>query len=131
MKKATSAKQKTAIKNMASNLLLPTVPSADDMLDALHVMIDRKFRRTKRDKYVNPHILKATITLWSIGGEFINYEPKIICKLLKELVARGSVESNLGNENIYPFDAYFIPKTELMNEKSYDTYAYVKGRILA
>jgi len=116
---------------ISSNGMLPTVPSADDILKALHIMIDKKLGRTERGKYVNPYILKAKMTLWSIAGEFIDYEPELICKLLKELIERGSIESNLGDENIYPFDAYFIPKTELMDEKLYDTYAYVKRKVLA
>lgn len=115
---------------ISSNGVLPAVPSADDILKSLHIMIDKKFGREKRDKYVNPHILKAKMTLWSIAGEFINYEPELICKLLKELIERGSIESNLDNEKIYPFDAYFIPKEELMDEKLYDTYAHVKRRVL-
>lgn len=115
---------------ISSNGVLPAVPSAEDILQALHIMIDKKFGRTKRGKYVNPHILKAKMTLWNIAGEFINYEPELICKLLKELIERGSIESNLNNENIYPFDAYFIPKTELIDEKLYDTYTHVKRRVL-
>lgn len=102
---------------IVGNTVLPAVSSADDMLQALHIMIDNKFGRTKRGKYVNPYILKAKMTLWSIAEEFINYDPELICKLLKELIERGSIESNLDNEKIYPFDAYFIPKSELMDEK--------------
>lgn len=102
---------------LASKPMLAAVPSADEVLQHLHLMIDHKFGRKKRDKYVNPHILKAKMTMWSIAGEFINYEPELICKLLKELIERGSVVSNLNDEHIYPFDAYFIPKNELMDEK--------------
>lgn len=64
-------KNKTSKTN--ENLLLPAEPSANDILQALHRMIDKKFVRTKRGKYVNPHILKAKMTLWSIAAEFINY----------------------------------------------------------
>lgn len=103
------------------------IPSADDILQALHVYIDKKFGRKERGKYINPYILKEKMTLWSISEEFVNYEPETICKLLKELIERGSIESNLDSENSYPFDAYFIPKTELIDEALYDTYISVKN----
>ncbi len=103
--------------------------TTDDVLKALHAMIDKKFGRVKRGKFVSPHLLKSKMTLWSISGEFMDYEPELIAPLLKDLVKQGVVESNI--ESTYPLDAYFIPKSELMDEKLYDTYAYVKKKVLS
>lgn len=104
--------------------------SANDVLRTLHQMIDNKFGRTERGKYVNPHLLKTKMTLWSIAGEFANYEPELICKLLKELIERGSLISNMDEEKINPFDAYFIPKSELIDEEEYNIYAKVKRKVI-
>lgn len=104
--------------------------SADDLLLRIHDMIDKKFNRADRSKYVSPYLLKLKMTLWSMSGEFIDYDPGIILGLLTELVNRGSVVTNIGEDGVYPFDAYYIPKAELMDEKAYDIYVSVKKKIM-
>lgn len=106
------------------------INTEEDLLKQLHLMIDKKFNRINRDKYVNPFILKAKLTLFSISKEFIDYDPKFIVKLLKILVKRGSVITNIDEPNINPFDAYFIPSTELADESEYIAYSKGKNKFI-
>lgn len=103
---------------------------ANEVLKKLHEMIDTKFNRKKRGKYVNPYLLKAKMTLWSISVEYIDQDPTAIVVLLKRLIQRGSVASNIDQAGVFPFDAYFIPTTELMDEKEFDVYARINREIL-
>lgn len=112
-----------------TKVLENNILSADDILKHLHVIIDNKFGRTNRAKKVNPNLLELKITLFTISKEYENQEPELISNLLKELVKRGSVTTNFGNKGVYPFDAYFIPTTEILNKEHFEIYTYVK-RIL-
>jgi hypothetical protein len=103
---------------------------ANEVLKKLHEMIDTKFNREKRGKYVNPYLLKTKMTLWSISGEYIDKDPAEIAVLLKRLIQRGSVISNIDQSGVFPLDAYFIPTTELMDEKEFDIYARINREIL-
>ena len=121
MKNQTKKTDETAI---AGSLLLPTVFS-QSILKELHNIIDRKFNRTDRSKKVSPVLLKNKMTLWSLAEEFINESPEKLSESLRELTERGSVVSNIDEDGIYPFDAYFIPKTELINEDHFAIFSSV------
>lgn len=101
-----------------------------NMLATLHSLIDKKFNRKDSSKMVSPILLKSQLTLWSIASELIDYKPQEISMELKKLVNNGSVVTNLDNEKTFIFDAYFIPKTELIDEKEYEIYLKVKSKIL-
>lgn len=120
---------KININTNCSEKLLTTI-SAGHILQSLHEMIDKKFNREDRSKFVSPNALKNTLTLWYITNEFIDYEPKLVSRLLKELVSNGSVITNLDIDNVFPFDAYFIPKTELIDDKDYNNYIDIKRKII-
>jgi hypothetical protein len=111
---------------MQYDALLPTVP-AREVLKKLHQIIDSKFKRTDRAKKVNPNLLETKMTLWSLVEEFKDTKPEDLSVLLRELVDRDSVVTNLNEEGVYPFDAYFIPKTELIDKKQFQIYAHVKS----
>ena len=105
--------------------------SANDVQIRLHKIIDKEFKRKDRNKTIDPHSLKAKMTLWKLYDEFPECGPELLCTLFKELVERGSVEINLGEEGVFPFDAYFIPTAELkIGEKDYKTYLAVKKMLL-
>ncbi len=99
----------------------------NEILKELHKIIDRKFNRTDRSKKVNPLLLEAKMTLWCLAEEFKHKDPSELVELLKELVVRGSVVTNIEEEGVYPFDAYFIPKTELLDKDQFKIYAHVKS----
>lgn len=86
---------------------------SDNVLSRLHKMIDAKFGRQKRDTKVDSIRLKHSLTLFAISKEFIKEDPETIVTVLKQLVRQGRVITNIEQENVNPFDAYFIPKTEL------------------
>lgn len=85
----------------------------DDVLKRLHEIIDTKFNRSNRLKAVDPIVLKHKMTLWSLVDEFPEVTPFELMNMLKVLVERKSVETNLGNTGVHGFDSYFIPKLEL------------------
>ncbi len=99
--------------NSIQPLSLPDNPCAQDLLRALHLMIDQRFNRMDGRKMIDPILLKHKITMHGIAQAFANYNPALIATLLKELVKHGWVVTNVYEEKVYPFDAYFIPKTEL------------------
>ena len=104
--------------------------TSDRLLVKLHEMIDIKFNRKNRSKLIAPPELKARMSLVAITREFFEeYSPDLIAVLMMKLIANGSVVSNIGEEGIYPTDAYFIPKTEMMDEEAYRIYSSVKNRI--
>lgn len=84
----------------------------DKMLEMLHNLIDKKFKRESRRKYIDPILLKSKITLYALSGEFSDYEPSMISKTLKSLTDSGRVVTNLDEGKCFAPDAYFIPKTE-------------------
>ncbi|GEM_PF-5858231 len=87
--------------------------SANDMLNRLHQMIDVKFSRKKRSEKVCNIRVKCALTLFAISNEFLIYDPEQIMIILKQLVKEGRVVTNIDEQNVNPFDAYFIPKSEL------------------
>lgn len=97
-----------------------------EVMKRLHQMIDVKFNRTDRMKKINPFLLEAKMTLWSITGEFVDEDPVYIGTLLRQLVQRGSIVTNLA-EGVYPLDAYFIPKVELIDKEDFKIYARIKN----
>lgn len=101
-----------------------------NMLTTLHSLIDKKFNRKDRSKMISPILLKSQMTLWSIASELIDYKPQEISMELKKLVNDGSVLTNLDNEKTFVFDAYFIPKTELLDEEEFKIYMKVKSKIM-
>ena len=113
-------------KNLNIKSELPTEPACN-ILKTLHLIIDKKFKRTNRTKKVNPILLEQEMTLWTLADEFKDIKPSELSLLLKELVAGDSVVTNLGDDGIYPFDAYFIPKTEMINKENFIIYNYVKS----
>ena len=113
---------------MNENNMLPTA-LATEVLKKLHQIIDKKFKRSDRSKKVNPVLLKAKMTLFTLADEFSDKDPGELQKLLKELVDKGSIVTNLNNEGVYPFDAYFIPKTELIDEELFKIYLHVKSQL--
>lgn len=102
--------------------------TSNDILAELHYIIDEKFKRTDRSKMVNPILLKNQLTLWFISQHFINENPEVIAILLKELVKEGRVVTNL--DEVSPIDAYFIPKTELIDEESFKIYSNINKKLL-
>lgn len=100
------------------------------ILRKLHEIIDIEFKRTDRGKYVNPYLLKSKITLFCLSKYFINENPKELVNKIKELIKRGSVISNINDDGVNPFDAYFVPKSELLDEMEFDTYCKIKKQIL-
>lgn len=100
-----------------------------NLLSTLHSLIDKKFNRKDRSKMVAPDLLKSKLTLWGIATELIDYKPEEISQELKKLVNDGSVVTNLDREATFVFDAYFIPKTELLDEEEYKIYLKVKSKI--
>ncbi len=101
----------------------------NDILQRLHKVIDEKFKRTNRTKRIDPFALKMTLTMWTLSEEFEDIEPSEMVGILQELVTRDSVETNIFDDGVNPFDAYFIPKTELMSEEDFKTYMRVKGEL--
>lgn len=100
-----------------------------DVLSRLHDVIDRKFDRKDRSKFVEPVLLKLKMTLWSLSEEFGDCEPELVSQLLKELVKEGRVVSNVDQEGVHGFDVYFIPSTELLNEEMVNTYHHIKKKL--
>lgn len=100
-----------------------------NLLSTLHSLIDKKFNRKDRSKMIALNLLKTQLTLWSIATELNDYKPQEIAMELKKLVKDGSVVTNLDKETTFPFDAYFIPKTELLNEEEFNIYLKVKSKI--
>ncbi len=101
----------------------------NDILQRLHKVIDEKFNRTDRTKRVDPFLLKKKVTMWALAKEFEDIEPTEMVGILQDLVIRDSVETNIFDDDVNPFDAYFIPKTELMSEEDFKTYMRVKGEL--
>ena len=99
----------------------------NEILSRLHQIIDKKFNRIDRNKKVNPVLLENGMTLFSLIDEFPDKTPEEMAVFLKTLVARKSVVTNMGNEDIFPFDAYFIPSTEIIDKEYFKIYCYVKS----
>lgn len=102
----------------------------NNLLRKLHEIIDIEFKRTDRSKYVNPYLLKSKITLFCLSKYFIDENPTELVFRLKELIKRGSVISNINDNGVNPFDAYVIPKQELLDETEFDTYTKIKKQLL-
>ena len=96
------------------------------LLGKLHEMIDKKFKRRVRGKKIAPVELKNAMSMWSIAKEFGETKPEEMVVLLKLLVDRGSVVTNLNDEIAHPFDAWFIPETEMIDEKAFKIYLTIK-----
>lgn len=62
-----------------------------------------------QSSYKSPEVVKIMATLWALSERLINQDPNQISLLLKKLVASGRVETNLFEENVFPFDAYILP----------------------
>lgn len=89
-----------------------------ELLEILHSLIDKKFKRKNRSELIERHRLEQQITLWSICDEIIDSNPAEICLLFKQMIAEKSVVTNMSDDfSVYPFDAYFLPASEI-NEKS-------------
>ena len=100
--------------------------SENVILKRLHDFIDKKFNRKDRTKKVSPVLLENKMTLWNISEEFKDVNPELMAKLLRKLVTRGSVASNIDEDGIYPFDAYFIPVEEIINKEHFKIYLSIK-----
>lgn len=85
----------------------------DELLETLHSMIDNKFNRKKREKITDMVRLKNSVTLHAICLRLFDYDPESIADTMMRLVKRGSVATNMYDDNIHPFDSYFIPISEL------------------
>lgn len=84
-----------------------------EILEVLHSLIDKKFKRKNRSELIERSRLQQQITLYAISAEFLSVEAFTVSALLQEMVAEKLVVTNLGNENVHPFDAYFLPVSEL------------------
>lgn len=100
------------------------------LIRKLHEIIDKEFNRKDRSKKVSPYILKQRMTIWSLSKYFIGENPIDLVLNLKKLIDRGSVVSNMIDVSFFPFDSYFIPKSELLDEKEFDIYLQVKKQLL-
>ncbi|MCS4164438.1 hypothetical protein [Sphingobacterium sp. BIGb0116] len=87
--------------------------SANEVLSRLHQMIDVKLSRKKRSEKVCSIRVKYALTLFAISNEFLTYDPEQIMIILKQLVKEGRIVTNIDEQNVNPFDAYFIPKSEI------------------
>lgn len=92
--------------------------TAEELLIALHEIIDKVFKRKDRTRFVNKTLLMSKMTLWRISIEFQDCDPSVVCTLLKELIELGCVITNMNEADVTPFDAYFIPRTEFYPDRA-------------
>lgn len=87
----------------------------NDILAELHKFIDIKFSRKDRSKVIDPNMLKIKLTMYSLVEYFGNLgiSPEYLAREFRLLALNESIVTNIDDFGIHPFDAYFVPKTEL------------------